>query len=425
MTPTLTETAPTATGTEVTVDAVRSAEGCVGYLVVDNGTHEALAIDPRHDEVARFQELLRAKGARLVYALDTHTHADHVSGVRKLAAATGAEVLAHAASKLKVQARRLEAEATLDLGRTRVRVIHAAGHTPDSLAVLVAGHLFTGDALFPGGAGRTDFMGGSPSELFDTFRRFEALPDATVVHPGHDYTGRPTTTIGAEKTQNPLFAERERSALEARLASKLPPPANMAEILRLNLGESDSPTVTAAEVGARGNPPAATVLVDVRSPLEFESEHVVGSLNVPMADLEARIGEVPEAGEVVVVCRTGVRSFGAAETLARAGRKPRVLEGGVLAWRKAGLPLVLGRRRLPVDRQVQLIVGLAVLTSAALGFFVHPYFLGVAAFFGGGLTFAGATGTCGLALVLMKMPWNRLETGAAGTCAATSTCAAP
>jgi hypothetical protein len=113
------------------------------------------------------------------------------------------------------------------------------------------------------------------------------------------------------------------------------------------------------------------------------------------------------AQDIVVVCRTGVRATIAAEALARAGRRARVLEGGIQAWRRAGLPLRQGRKRLPVDRQVQLVVGLMVLAGVALGALVSPWFLLVAAFFGAGLTFAGATGTCALALVLMRMPWNR------------------
>jgi glyoxylase-like metal-dependent hydrolase (beta-lactamase superfamily II) len=160
-----------------------------------------MAIDPRLDQVDQFIEALRARDARLAYTLDTHTHADHLSGVRRLAERTGATVLAHTASKLRVAARRIRGGERFDLGGTPVMVLDAPGHTPDSLAVLVDGHLFTGDALFAGGAGRTDFVGGSASDLFDTFRRFEALPDNTVVHPGHDYVGRPVTTIGDEKAQ--------------------------------------------------------------------------------------------------------------------------------------------------------------------------------------------------------------------------------
>ena len=115
------------------------------------------------------------------------------------------------------------------------------------------------------------------------------------------------------------------------------------------------------------------------------------------------------------------------------GARARVLDGGVQAWRRARLPLREGRKRLPVDRQVQLIAGVMVLTGVGLGLAVSPWFLALAAFFGAGLTFAGATGTCGLALLLMKLPWNATrvlpgDTGGA-VCAAgggaAPTCAAP
>ncbi len=417
----------------LTVDTFRAPDdGCLGYLLVDEVTRTALAIDPRLDQVDRFLETLAARDLRLAHALDTHTHADHLSGVRKLAERTGATVLAHAASKLKSPARRIEGGGTFQLGTKTITVFDAPGHTPDSLALLVDGHLFTGDALFSGGAGRTDFMGGSASDLFDTFRAFEALPDATVVHPGHDYVGRAVTTIGAEKAQNPLLRERDRDAFVSRLSATAPPPANMAVILRHNLGEIDAATIAPRELQALREQGAAPLLLDVRSPLEFEGERIEEARLIPLDQLDARLDEIPEQAEAVVVCRTGVRATIAAETLARGGRRARVLEGGMNAWRRAGLPVREGRKRLAVDRQVQLIVGLMVMTSATLGALVNPWFLAIAAFFGAGLTFAGATGTCALALLLMKMPWNRplasLSESSGSVCAAgggVSSCAAP
>jgi glyoxylase-like metal-dependent hydrolase (beta-lactamase superfamily II) len=409
-------------------------DGCLAYLVVDEASHTALAIDPRLDQVDQLLAGLRASDARLTLALDTHTHADHLSGVRRLAQRTGATVLAHAASKLRGPAGRIRGGETFKVGTRTIKVLDAPGHTPDSLALLVDGHLFTGDALFAGGAGRTDFMGGSASALYDTFRTFEALPDATVVHPGHDYVGRAVTTIGEEKAENPLVRERDRAAFVSRLSVAAPPPANMAAILRHNLGETDVATIAPRDLQAlreQGPPP---FLLDVRSPLEFEGERIEGARLIPLDELDARLDEIPGQVEVVVVvCRTGVRATIAAEALARAGRRARVLEGGMNAWRRIRLPLREGRKRLPVDRQVQLIAGLMVLTGVALGTLVHPWFLAMAAFFGAGLTFAGATGTCGLALVLMKMPWNRPlalpSDGAGAVCAAagsgTATCAAP
>lgn len=417
----------------LTVDTFRAdREGCLGYLVVDEDSRTALAIDPRLDQVDRFLDALAARDLRLAYALDTHTHADHLSGVRRLVQRTGATVLAHAASKLAGPARRLQGGGSFTLGGIRVDVLDAPGHTPDSLALLIDGHLFTGDALFAGGAGRTDFPGGSAAALFDTLRAFDALPAATVVHPGHDYIGRAVTTIGEEQAANPLLREHDRAAFVDRLSGTATPPANMAAILRHNLAEVDAATVAPAELQALRAQTPGPLLLDVRTPLEFESERIEGALNLPLDQLEDQLDQIAERADLVVVCRTGVRATLAAETLARAGRRARVLDGGMVAWRRARLPMREGRKRLAVDRQVQLIAGTMVLTGVALGAFVNPWFLVLAAFFGAGLTFAGATGTCGLAHVLMRMPWNRtapLEAAAGGAvCAAGGTapvCAAP
>jgi glyoxylase-like metal-dependent hydrolase (beta-lactamase superfamily II) len=414
------------------VEAFRAdRDGCLGYLVVDEASRTALAIDPRLDHVDRFLEVLAARDLRLAYALDTHTHADHLSGVHRLAQRTGATVLAHAASKLTTPARRLRGGTGFELGGIRVEVLDAPGHTPDSLALLADGHLFTGDALFAGGAGRTDFPGGSAADLFDTLRAFEALPAGTVVHPGHDYVGRAVTTIGEEQAGNALLRERDRAAFVSRLSGTAKPPANMSAILRHNLGEADAATVAPAELQALRAHTPGLVLLDVRTRLEFQSEHIEGALNVPMEELDTRLDQITEQADVVVVCRTGVRATIAAESLGRAGCQARVLEGGMVAWRRAGLPMREGRKRLAVDRQVQLVAGTMVLAGVALGAFVNPSFLLLAAFFGAGLTFAGATGTCGLALVLMRMPWNRVppaESGGGAVCAAGGTvavCAAP
>ena len=416
----------------LSVDTFRAEpDGCLGYLVVDEDSRTAMAIDPRLDHVDRFLEALAARDLRLAYALDTHTHADHLSGVRRLAQRTGATVLAHAASRLTGPARRLQGGANIELGGARVDVLDAPGHTPDSLALRVGGHLFTGDALFAGGAGRTDFMGGSASALFDTLRTFEALPADTVVHPGHDYVGRPVTTIGDERAGNPLLRERDRTAFVARLSTKADPPANMAAILRHNLGEVDTAIVAPVELQALRAQGPGPLLLDVRTPLEFESERIEGALNVPLDQLDARVEEIAEQRDVVVVCRTGIRATIAAESLARVGRRARVLDGGMLAWRRARLPVRQGRRRLAVDRQVQLIAGSMVLLGVTLGTLVNPWFLVLTAFFGAGLAFAGATGTCGLALVLIRLPWNRSAPAPAGSgavCAAggtAPTCAAP
>ena len=166
-------------------------------------------------------------------------------------------------------------------------------------------------------------------------------------------------------------------------------------------------TITPVELDRLRRTDAALVLLDVRSPLEFESEHIEGSINIPIEQIAQRIGELGSNVEIATICRSGVRGTMAAETLCSAGNRARILTGGVQAWRAAGLPLKEGQRHLALDRQVQLAIGSGVLVGTALGFFVHVGFLVIPAFFGAGLVFAGASGTCGLALVLARAPWNR------------------
>jgi rhodanese-related sulfurtransferase len=163
--------------------------------------------------------------------------------------------------------------------------------------------------------------------------------------------------------------------------------------------------ITPADLAAA---PGQTVLLDVRSPIEFETEHIIDSINVPLDELEARCEEVPRKGQLVVICRSGKRAERGAYALLGRGFQPKILAGGMVAWRKAGLPVTEGKKMLPIERQIQLIVGVGVLTGVLLGVFISPWFLVIAGFFGAGLTFAGISGTCALGLLLMKAPWNRL-----------------
>ncbi len=155
------------------------------------------------------------------------------------------------------------------------------------------------------------------------------------------------------------------------------------------------------------------VLLDVRSPIEFETEHIADSINVPLSELDARCEEVPRQGQLVVICRSGKRAERGAYTLLGKGFQPKVLEGGLVAWRKAGLPVKEGKKMLPIERQIQLIVGIGVLAGVILGVFINPWFLIIPGFFGAGLTFAGLSGTCALGIMLGKAPWNKIEISSA------------
>ncbi len=150
------------------------------------------------------------------------------------------------------------------------------------------------------------------------------------------------------------------------------------------------------------------VLIDVRSPIEFETEHIENSVNLPLPELDTRFDEIPRTGQLVLICRSGKRAEQGAYTLLGRSFQPSILEGGLLAWRKSGQPLQEGKKMLSIERQIQLVVGPGVLSGVLLGVFVNPWFLIIPGFFGAGLTFAGLSGTCALGLLLMKAPWNQL-----------------
>jgi len=147
-------------------------------------------------------------------------------------------------------------------------------------------------------------------------------------------------------------------------------------------------------------------LIDVRSAAEFASGHIPGAINVPLEQVEARMADIGE-GPVVMICGAGTRAAIAAGWLE--GRQPvSALQGGTAAWRRAGLPLVAcAPSRWALERQVRLAAGVIVLAGTLLSVMVNPKWVYLAMFVGAGLTFAGATNICGMAVVLARMPWNR------------------
>lgn len=150
-------------------------------------------------------------------------------------------------------------------------------------------------------------------------------------------------------------------------------------------------------------------IIDVREPGEFESGHLAGAVSIPLGRLASAGLQPPEGKTLVLICASGRRSASGCEAVAgRVGTPVYTLDGGINAWRAAGGNLVGQTRNvLPVDRQVQVIAGLLVLTGVVFGFSVHPAFFGLSGFVGAGLTFAGLSGFCGMAKLLAFAPWNR------------------
>jgi len=155
-------------------------------------------------------------------------------------------------------------------------------------------------------------------------------------------------------------------------------------------------------------------LIDVRMPVEFREVHAKFARNVPLNSLDpkavmsARKATADEP--LYVICKSGGRSSMAVQKFAEAGFDNAVsVQGGTIAWEAASLPVNRGRKAMSLERQVRLLAGFLTFLGAALGFFVHPYFVGLSAFIGAGLMFAGITDTCGMGMMLAKMPWNQCD----------------
>jgi sulfur dioxygenase len=180
------------------------------YLIAaDSG--EAALIDPVFEQVERDLALLREHDLKLVWALDTHVHADHVTGANALKAATGAMSAVGSGCGATGFDQVLNDGDELRFGNDIIRVVGTPGHTHGSVTYLWRDRLFTGDALLIGGCGRTDFQAGSADLLYHSITdKLFALPDETLVYPGHDYKGRRVSSIGEEKTTNPRLAGKSR-----------------------------------------------------------------------------------------------------------------------------------------------------------------------------------------------------------------------
>lgn len=165
-------------------------------------------------------------------------------------------------------------------------------------------------------------------------------------------------------------------------------------------------------------------LVDVREPVEHAEEHITGSRLIPLGELEKRTHEISRDHPLVLTCRSGKRGGQAKEKLESLGfTNISNLEGGIQAWKAAGHMVGRGEKKVfPLMQQVQIVIGLGVLSGAILSLLVHPNWVFLSAFFGAGLLFAGSTGWCGMAILMSKMPWNRACGQSA--CASVS-CSAP
>lgn len=351
------------------------------YLLVDEATREGLIIDPVDEQIERDLALLEQRNIKLVWAVETHGHADHITSAWLLAEHTGAQTAAPAGCGIGTASVQLQDGDTLSFGGEQIRAIHTPGHTHGSMCYRWRNHVFTGDTLLIGTCGRTDFQSGSPEAMYDSLtNKLFALPDETIVWPGHDYAGRSHTTIGAEKVGNSRVAGKSLSEFVALMNGlNLPRPRRIDEAVPANLTsgrrhDADGGDLTSVKpaTGYAGDvsPQLAcawwqggeAVLVDVRTDAEREwVGFIPGAIALawkqwPEMKVSEEFGKrlaeaVPPGKKLLMICRSGVRSQAAALRASELGFETysvlegfegepdenahRGLKGG---WRHHGLP---------------------------------------------------------------------------------------
>jgi glyoxylase-like metal-dependent hydrolase (beta-lactamase superfamily II)/rhodanese-related sulfurtransferase len=332
--------------------------GTYTYLLASRRGGEAVIIDPVIEKVERYLQLVHELDLKLVKAVDTHLHADHITGLGALRDRTHCITVMGEKSNVDVVSMRLAEGDRLSIEGLSLDVLYTPGHTDDSYSFRMSDRVFTGDTLLIRGTGRTDFQNGDARAQYDSiFNKLLKLPDDTLVFPAHDYKGETVSTIGEEKAFNPRLQVKSADEYAALMASLHLPnpklmdvavPANMRVGLAQEAIARRGWAVTAAEalplVGQ-----ATVALIDLRERSEREKYGVIpGSLHAPYTELQENVrpgGMLHELAaatgkRVLFYCAFGERSAMAVQAAQDAGIVSAChIQGGLDAWNKAGGPI--------------------------------------------------------------------------------------
>lgn len=338
-----------------------SVSGTYSYLLASRAGGEALLLDPVLEKVDRYCQLLRELDLKLVKAVDTHLHADHITGLGELRDRTQCVTIMGEQSKADVVAMRVSDGDQVTIEGLALDVMYTPGHTDDSYSYRMADRVFTGDTLLIRGTGRTDFQNGSARAQYDSiFNRLLKLPDDTMVYPAHDYKGDTVSTIGEEKRYNPRLQVRSVDEyIELMGNLNLPNPKLMDVVIPANMHVGLHQAALAKEglalrprdaIARFGQPDL--LLVDLREQGErIKHGTLEGALHAPYPSIGeslrpgGMLREVAAATgrRIVFFCAFGERSAMAVKAAKDAGLTNTMhLDGGIDAWKKAGGPVIAG-----------------------------------------------------------------------------------
>jgi glyoxylase-like metal-dependent hydrolase (beta-lactamase superfamily II)/rhodanese-related sulfurtransferase len=335
-----------------------SVSGTYTYLMASRRGGEALIIDPVIEKVERYLQLIRELDLKLVKAVDTHLHADHITGLGALRDRTQCITVMGEQTKADVVSMRVTEGDALTIEGLALDVLYTPGHTDDSYSYLMGDRVFTGDTLLIRGTGRTDFQNGDARLQYESiFGKLLKLPDETLVFPAHDYKGDTVSTIGEEKAFNPrLRVKSIDEYVDLMNNLHLPNPKMMDVAVPANMriglaqeaiaqrGWAVSPDEAIALLGRAG-----ATFIDLREATERRKNGIIpGSLHTPYPELRENIEpggllyELAKAApkQLLFYCAYGERSAMAVQASQDAGLASAChIEGGIAAWKKAGGPL--------------------------------------------------------------------------------------
>jgi glyoxylase-like metal-dependent hydrolase (beta-lactamase superfamily II)/rhodanese-related sulfurtransferase len=342
---------------------------CKTYLIGGKDS-SVILVDPVLEGVDSYLNYIHEQNYQLSAVIDTHSHADHISGASVLKDRTDCEYIMHENAPSQCVTWRVKEGDTIEITDIKLKVIESNGHTRDSISLIWEDRFFTGDALFldDGGAGRDDLPGGDPGVHWETLQKFKQLPESLIVYPAHDYRNREVSNLARQKKTNPHLKERTKEEFVNYLNDlRLGPADWMKDVLKANYSCAQDPnaawipidapscevkgtldvgineilvdSISAEQLSEWLNNKRKPLMIDVREPHELRQQlgKIEGVVNIPIGKLIAGLNKLNDKKEeeIILVCRSGARAHTASQIMKKVGfSRTLVLDGGMIAWNR-------------------------------------------------------------------------------------------